>query len=210
MHRTRFTSRLLYTMKEFIFRNSGFHLTNHELKGLKDICVFAVNFYVKSWTSSRLGISAPKNGLQLARELLSSGDQVSLAALKKLKRHFWYLSEEAIGFSLIDDSVFKEDTRKMAQALVKPRSELPSKQVNMSYQDIKTKKISDLITKNEKKFFDILGISTNFIEDPSLWPNLPSFVAARKTVAKLRVTNDTAERGVALIQEYNGLRKKYK
>ena len=35
-----------------------------------------------------------------------------------------------------------------------------------------------------------------------------SFVAAWKTVAKLRVTNDTAERGVALTQEYNGLRTK--
>ena len=81
----------------------------------------------------------------------------------------------------------------MMQALVKRGSQLPSKQVNLSDQGIKTKKISGFITKNTKTFFDIFDISTYFLEeDPNLWPKLPSFVAARKTVAKLRVTNDTA------------------
>ena len=60
----------------------------------------------------------------------------------------------------------------MVQAFVKAGSELPSKQVNLSDQDIKTKKISDFITKNTKIFFDILSISTNFQEDPNLRPNL--------------------------------------
>ena len=91
--------------------------------------------------------SAPKNDLQLARELLSSGDQVSLAVLKKLKRHFWYLYEEtigylflfeeAIGFLFFDDSISLEGKRKMVQALVKPGPALPSKQVNLSDQHIK-------------------------------------------------------------------------
>ena len=81
--------------------------------------------------------------------------------------------------------------------------------MNLSDQDIKTKKISDFITKNTKTFLDILGISTNFLQKyPNLWPNLPSFVAARKTIAKLCVANHTAERGVALMQEYNGLQSK--
>ena len=190
-------------MKMFIFQNSGFLLTNRQLKSLKNICVFALKFHVKSWFSSRLGISAPKNDLHLVPELLSFGVQGSLAALKKLKRQFWYLSEEAIGFLFFDNSINK---RKMVQALVKPAL---VKQMNLSDQDIKAMKISDLITKKAMKFFDILGISTNFLEkDHNLWPNLPSFVAARKTVAKLRVTNDTAERGVTLMHQYNGLQTK--
>ena len=54
-----------------------------------------------------------------------------------------------------------------------------------------------------------MDILTNLLkEDPNLWLNLPSFVAARKTITELRVKNDTAERGVALVQEYNGLRTK--
>ena len=76
MHRARFTSRLLDTLKIFIFRNNGFHLTYRNLKGLKDMRVFAAKFYCKSWFSSSLEISAPKNDFQLAREFLSSGDQI--------------------------------------------------------------------------------------------------------------------------------------
>ena len=54
-----------------------------------------------------------------------------------------------------------------------------------------------------------MNISTNLVEeDPNFWPILPSFVAARKTAAKLRVTNDTLEKGVTLIQKYNRLRTK--
>ena len=36
------------------------------------------------------------------------------------KRHFWYLFEEAIGFSFVHDSISLKDKRKMVQALVKP------------------------------------------------------------------------------------------
>ena len=86
--------------------------------------------------------------------------------MKKLKPHVWLLSEEAIGFSFFDDSTTGtlKDKRMMVQALVKPGSNLPSKQVNLSDQDIKTKKFSDFITKSTKKFLDILGILTNFLE----------------------------------------------
>ena len=88
--------------------------------------------------------------------MLSSGNQVLLAALKKLKRHFWYLSEETIGFSFFNDSMSLEGKRKMVQALVKPGSELPSKQVNLPDQEMKTKKISDFITENTKTFLTFL------------------------------------------------------
>ena len=66
MHQVRFLSHILYTIKMLIFRDSGFPLTKHELKSLKDIFVFAVKFNVKIWFSFRLKISAPKNDLQIA------------------------------------------------------------------------------------------------------------------------------------------------
>ena len=118
--------------------------------------------------------------------------------------------EETIGISFFDHSISLEDKGKMVQALVKPESEFPSKQVNLPDEDIKTKKISDFITKNTKKFFDILGISANFVEEhPNLWPKLPLFVVARKTVVKICVTNNAAERGFALMEEDNGLQTKF-
>ena len=97
---------LIYGMKIFLFRNSGFRLTARDLNGLKEFCIFEVKFDIRSWFSSHLGISAPKNNLLLARSLLVSGDRISLAALNKLKGHFWYLWEKLIGFSVFDDSIY--------------------------------------------------------------------------------------------------------
>nr|XP_047146815.1 uncharacterized protein LOC124819345 [Hydra vulgaris] len=209
MHRARFMSRLIYSMKIFIFRNSGFHLTDCELNGLKDLCVFAVKFYIRGWFSSRLGISAPKNDLLLCKELLASGNCTSLAALKKLKGHLWYLSEVLVGFSFFDDSISVEDKRKMVKALDNPGVQEPAKRISLLDQDIGEKEIPDFVTTNTKKFFSALNISTSFFdEDPAIWRDLPAFTEAQTFVGKLRVTNDTAEQGVALIQEYSGLRTK--
>ena len=40
-------------------------------------------------------------------------------------------------------------------------------------------------------------------EDPGSWNDQPGYLMARKLVQGIQVTNDTTERGVALIQEYN-------
>ena len=140
---------LIYSMKIFIFRQSGFRLTNHELKCLKDLSVFAVKFYIN---------------LLVAQELLASGDKVSLAALKKLKGQFWYLSEELIGFSFFDESISVEDKINMVEALAKD----PAKRIILSDQDLRKKVFSDFVTKYTKQLFDTLGISTDFLkEDPT-------------------------------------------
>src|ERR1043165_4731714 len=126
MHRARYMARVIYGMKIFLFRNNAFRLTARELNGLKELCIFGVKLYIRSWLSSRLEISAPKNDLLLERRLLVSGDRISLAALKKLKGHFWYLSEELIGFSFFDDSFSVEEKKKTVLRLdTSPISENP-------------------------------------------------------------------------------------
>ena len=95
---------------------------------------------------------------------MASGDKVSLAALKKLKGHFWYLSEELIWFSFFDESISVEDKINMVEALAKD----PTKRIILSDQDLRKKVFSDFVTKNTKQFFDTLGISTDFLkEDPT-------------------------------------------
>src|SRR6218665_2566106 len=57
----------------------------------------------------------------------------------------------------------------------------------------------NFVTQNTKKFFEILGIASDWLKnDPNLWSQ-----ATRQIVSGLSVVNDRAERGVALIQEYN-------
>ena len=41
--------------------------------------------------------------------------------------------------------------------------------------------------------------------DPQLWEQHEDYRDALEVVKDLRVVNDTAERGIALVQEYNGL-----
>jgi len=47
---------------------------------------------------------------------------------------------------------------------------------------------------------------TFLTEDPNgSWNGQPGYLMVRKLVQGIQVTNDTAERGVVLIQEYNRL-----
>ncbi|KAG0717872.1 hypothetical protein GWK47_053604 [Chionoecetes opilio] len=59
---------------------------------------------------------------------------------------------------------------------------------------------------NFTKLLDNFGVSQKFLhQDPEKWKDLPEFAEASKTFQNIKVVNDFAERGVALMQEYNAL-----
>ena len=69
--------------------------------------------------------------------------------------------------------------------------------------EIKDKTVSSFANKNTNRFFDLLNIDTSFFnEDPANWKNNISYQAGQQRVQGLLVTNDCAERGVALVQEF--------
>ena len=86
----------------------------------------------------------------------------------------------------------------------------PEKRVtDVDLQSIGTKELCNFVTKNTRNFFDILDLRRDFLnEEPNTWANNATYIAAEEIAKSLTVTNDTAERGVALIQEYNGLLSK--
>ena len=64
--------------------------------------------------------------------------------------------------------------------------------------------LPDLVTKGFLSLFNKLELSTAFLdEDPATWPLCKNYCMAVNTVNTLFVTNDHAERGVALIEEFN-------
>ena len=64
--------------------------------------------------------------------------------------------------------------------------------------------LPDLVTRGSLSLFQKLGISSKFMEkDPDTWQHCDDYCEALKVVNALTVTNDHAERGIALIQEYN-------
>ena len=69
--------------------------------------------------------------------------------------------------------------------------------------------LHDFATSNTLRFFSTHDLDYTFLQnDPELWEGLQSYDDALKVVENLRVTNDNAEHGVALIQEYNQLHTK--
>jgi len=69
-----------------------------------------------------------------------------------------------------------------------------------------TKDLSHFVTKNTKIFFERFGIDTHFLNDePDEWINDTAYNDGANTVAHINVVNDTAKRGVKLIEEYNSI-----
>src|SRR6218665_2418004 len=55
-------------------------------------------------------------------------------------------------------------------------------------------------------FYQRFGISSDFLDsDPQTWELRDDYKAALETVSQLKVVNDSAERGVALIEEYTSI-----
>ena len=60
------------------------------------------------------------------------------------------------------------------------------------------------MTKTTGRFFTILGLCSFFFYlDPSEWINDESYKMCQDIIKTVKVVNDLAERGVALIQEFN-------
>ena len=207
IHRARFMARLLYSLKIYIFRDSGFKMSHHELRGLGDFCVFGVGNYIKSWFVSQLPTAAPANDLKLLKLLAATGSPASLGALKKLCGQLWYLSEELVALAFFDQNVDAQEKRAMIEALSKQgTTDDPPKRIAVEKSTIANKQLQDFITQNTKKFFHILSIPDSFLSaDRETSATNEAYLEAESVVKELRVVNDTAERGVALMQEYNSL-----
>jgi len=77
---------------------------------------------------------------------------------------------------------------------------------NVPRKDFSNNCLADFVTKNTRRFFLKMKMDQKFLtEDPGSWNDHSGYLMARKLVQGIQVTNDTAERGVALIQEYNRL-----
>lgn len=80
----------------------------------------------------------------------------------------------------------------------------PPKRPTLDASLIKEKELHHFVTVNTISFFTILGLDHDFLDlDPDQWPDNDNYVSARNIVRSMKVTNDVAERGVALMEQYN-------
>ena len=206
IYRARFMARLTYALKIFIFRDAGFKLTKRERDSLGNSCVFGVSAYVKAWFLSWLPTSAPAIDWRNLKLLIDIGSPSSLGALKKLCGHLWYLSEELAALALFDSEVDVDEKKAMVQQLSHSAPKDPVKRIAIDQSKMWDKRLSDFVTSNTRNFFEKLSLLDSFLTtNPETWESNSDYLRAEQVVRELRVVNDTAERGVALMQEYNAL-----
>ena len=207
MHHARWMSKVIYALKVWMFRDQ-FQLTPREEKGLRQFCLFAVTIYLKAWFTAPLAACAPRNDLQLLKDLQSYQSihtDISKATTAKLGNHLWYLSDELVGLAFFDRNIAADTKRKMVKSLQdREGDDEPLKRIKVAPRLIQESDLQDFVSQNTSGFFNKLGISTDFLEyEPETWSSREDFTKGEEIIKAIRVTNDHAERAVALVQEYN-------
>lgn len=208
IHRARWMANAIYCLKMYLFRNE-FKLTESEASSIRDVCIFAVRIYVKYWFVTPSAVCAPRNDLQLLKDLKlyeAINELIAAVAIKKVLGHLWYISEELVALAFFDNQVSVSTKKKMVNALDVEGPENPLKRITLDASLINSKQLEDFVSKNTLRFFTITGISSNFLKkNVEDWPKDEGYINGRNIVCSMRVVNDVAERGVALMEEYNKL-----
>jgi len=98
-----------------------------------------------------------------------------------------------------------EEKRQIVTSLhTKVGDESPVKCPTLPSQAISGLQLQDMASTNTRRFFQKLNLQHSFLDaDPATWLELEDFQTAAAFVQGIAIINDHAERGVALIQEYN-------
>src|SRR5258705_1876170 len=206
MHRARWLAKVIYAIKIWLFRGQ-FRMTLSEERGIRELAVFAVLIYLKAWISAPRAVEAPLNDFLLMKQLLQYQQAVvSTATSKKFSLHLWYLSEDLVGLALFDSRIPPETKKLMLAVMEEDAPEHPPKRPRIaSNAFLGDRGIEQFCTANSKSLLHIFGLSDEVLsKDPDECREDMTFQHALAAVTGLAVVNDRAERGVALIQDYNG------
>lgn len=203
----RFMAKGVYSFKIFIFRDQ-FSLTPGELKSIRNVCIFLADVYMKNWYGCEKAIQAPNRDLILMKSIVGYHDQqTSSALIAKFRRHLWYLSEELVAFAFFDTEVSLEMKREMIAALNVQGCWQNHKRFEPSVEEFGLfveRNLCDFVTPRSQQLFDRLEMETDFLLfDPSVWNEREDYKAAVQKCQDVQVVNDSAERAVKLITDYN-------
>lgn len=189
-----------------------FKLTVSEKRSLLEISCFIIRCYLESWICAPNPIAAPLNDIIFLKKLVDFtkfNKKIGEVATKKFSNHLWYLNEESSVFSLFDDCVDNKTKSKMAKRLLEMSDEEgTNKKIILRFDDVSHFLSKDLpfelLSNKSIRFFHRFRISPDFLlKDPSLWENTKEYKDAKTNLATLKVVNDTAERGLKLMEEFN-------
>ena len=116
-----------------------------------------------------------------------------------------FLSEELVGLALFDDELDNETKDKMILTMKEKETKDPLKRATIDLELIHHMTLVDLTGKNSMILFKNMHLPDNYLEFPAdQWKHQSSFYDAKSFISSMAITNDHAERGIALIESFSG------
>lgn len=187
--------------------SSQLDLTLDLVARLQRVVQFLALIYVPAWLAAPFAADAPRNDLVLYQRLLrykSVDKEIAAAALQVIRRHIWYLRPQTVVFALFSPSVDEAVKDKMAQKL--SAVAVPESYPNANVSVDEDTRLPELIDEQSWLLFTKLGQrDPTWLSTPArTWSDDPQYCLMRDTVTSLKVTNDVAERGIKLIEDFTG------
>ncbi|XP_071580212.1 uncharacterized protein [Temnothorax nylanderi] len=213
IHHARWMAKAIYCLKIFLFRGE-FILSLQEENAICDICIFLVSVYVEAWFCAPSAIKAPYLDFRVLSkffEYQAIDRGISRVALQKLSNHLWYLSPEVVALAFFDTNLSFESKIKMVNALNRETESSNKNKKRIKVQidkipEIVNNGIEQFVSTETRRFFKRFDLNDEFLKtEPLTWHKNESFVKGLELVNKLRVVNDSAERGFKLMEDYNKL-----
>lgn len=186
-----------------------FTLTAAEKRSVTELSMFVSLVYGRFWNEAPVAERAPLNDAKLLALIKNYPNRkISNTALQAFRRHLWYFSEHLIGLSLFDPRVSIESKREMVENLQKPPKQKALKRLDSKTFDPE-QPLQSFFTQRTATLFDLLILngrekSMGFLKkDPSQWPTDEIYIQMEEKARQIKVVNDCAERGIALITKFN-------
>lgn len=209
-HNARWMAPIIYSIKIYLFRDQLL-LSPEVTEKLEDFCLFACLVYTIPWIQCCVPSNAAVNDLAFLNQLRQYSeinDNISKEAIGKFEKHLWYLGSELIVLSLFSSKVSSDSKRCVFENM---------KKIDNGEWIERNRRLTDLTNLNRKNLHDFVGTSSmsclkslnvdiNFMfdEDPRDWSNLANYKKAKNIVDSIKVVNDTAERTLNLMSDFNG------
>ena len=216
-HKARWMAPLIYGLKMFLFRSSlpkSIANTKVYLAKLEQFIVFACFFYVEYWFSAPLASEAIYMDLKFYKNMLEykkHNKVIANAVLDKFLGHTWYLNQCYAPLSLFSKNISNDEKAEIALKLLKVK---PPKKYSSGYPTpvplaqltldaSLALKLSDFVDNESLFMFDAFEFKKDWLNKPvHTWKNYESFQEMENWVQTLKITNDTAERGIKLVSEF--------
>ena len=218
-HYARFMMQAIYYLKLQLLSRHITFMTPEEHSHVIQMSEFIGLFHTFWFLRCALASAAPFLDLQAIHQMRQYRQFRAVTAeacITSQANHGWYLTQQLVVFSLVDDDLPQEERRALAMALAKtkrPKFFPPGKPIfprvtdNFFWPNIGTMpNLSSLVGTNSWLIFERLGISIVETEWLNLevdqWESLSGYLKFRKFVRGLTVVNDPAERAIKLIQDF--------